>query len=99
LEVGAKSREIPLDTPGAADHHVVGAGNAISRDDLASERSKAPLHPVAHDGSADFFGDCETDAHRGVAILALADQQNESGRGRPLAAVGRDEVRALAERD
>ena len=71
----------------------------LADDDFAGERAEAPLHAVADDRAADLLGDGEADAHRGVAILAVADEQDEAGRGCALAAVGGEEIRALADRD
>jgi hypothetical protein len=77
---------------------MIGACNAFRRDDFARKRPEAPLHPVAHDRSADLLGHGEADAHRGVRILAIADEQDEAGSCRALAGVGRDEVGALGDR-
>ena len=67
--------------------------------DFAGERAEAALHAVADDRVADLLGDGEADAHRRVRVLAVADEQDEAGHGRALAAVGGEEVRALAEGD
>ena len=95
----AEQAEIALDALGAADHHMVGAGNALCRDDLAGERAEAALHPVADDRTADLLGDGEADAHRRIRILAVADEQDEAGHRRAQAAVGGEEIRALRDRD
>ena len=99
FELRAKQAEITLDSFGAADHHVVGAGNALRRHDLAGERAEAALHAVADDRTADLLRDGKTDADRRVRILAVADEEQESGCGNTLAPVRGDEVRALGKRD
>ena len=63
---------------------------------FAGERAEAALHAVADDRVADLLGDGEADAHRRVAVVARADEQDEAGHGRALAAVGGKEIRALA---
>ena len=88
-----------IDRYGAANHHMVGAGKTAGRDDFARERTKAPLHPVTDDGATDLLGDGESHAHRRICILAVADQQHEAGRGGAQAAVGSQEIRALADID
>jgi hypothetical protein len=87
--------ELALDAIGAADHHMVGAGNALRRHDFTSKRAESALHSVAHDGAADFLGDGEADAHRLVLIFAITNQQDEAGGGRALAAVRGKKVGAL----
>jgi len=74
---------------------MVGAGKTLFGYELARQRAKAPLHAVADDGAADLLGNCEADAHRWVRILAVADEQDETGHRRAQAAVRGDEVRAL----
>jgi hypothetical protein len=74
---------------------MVGAPNALGRDDLARKRPEAPLHAVADDRAANLFGDGEADAHRRIRILAVADEQDEAGRGRALARVRGKKVGAL----
>jgi len=77
---------------------MIRAGEAARWNDLASKRSKAALHAVANDSPPDLFGDGEADAHARVLILAVADEQDETGGSYALAAIGGDEVRALADR-
>jgi len=63
---------------------------------MAPERFPEPsFDPVADHCAADLLGDRETDAHHGVRILAVADEQDEAGHGRALAAVGSKEVGAF----
>src|SRR5215218_4582262 len=98
-QLGAEKPKIALDPAGASDHHMIGARKALCRYDLARESPEAALHTVAHDGTADFLGHGEADAHLSVRILAIADEQHEPGRGHAPAAVGGNEVGALAECD
>jgi hypothetical protein len=99
FELRAKQSEIALDALRAADHYMIGAGNTFRRHDLAGEFAEAAFHAVADDRAADLFGDGEADAHRGVRILAVADEKQEAGCGNARAAVGGDEVSALPDRD
>ena len=63
--------------------------------DFAGEGAQPPLHPVAYDGPANLFRDREADAHLRVGIVAVADEEHESGsRGAP-AGVRRKEIRAF----
>ena len=62
--------------------------------DRAGELAEAPLHPVADDGVADLLGDGEAEPHRRIAVAARADEQDEAGRRRAQAAIGREEIRA-----
>ncbi len=78
---------------------MVGAGDSLGRQEFAGERPEASLHPVADDRSADLFCNGEADANRWVAILAIADEQDETGSGGALPGVGRQEIGALAQRD
>ena len=68
----------------------------LAGSDLAGERAEAALHAVAHDGVADLLGDGEADAHRRIAVRAVADEQDEAGHRRAPAAVRGEEIRALA---
>jgi hypothetical protein len=94
----AKQAEVPLDALGAADHHMVRPSEALYRNDLARERAEAAFHAVAYHGAADFLGDGEADAHRGIRILPIADEQDEAGSGRAQAAVRGNEIGALLDR-
>ena len=91
--------EVSLDSAGTADQHMVGAGDALHRQEFAGERAQSALHPVADHRSADFPGDGETDADRRIAIGAVADQQNEVGGRRPPARIGGEEIGAFANGD
>jgi hypothetical protein len=64
------------------------------RKKLAGERPKAPLHPVADHRSADLLRNRETNPHRRVPILAVADQQDEAGHRRAPAAIRGQEISA-----
>src|SRR5690348_14673347 len=66
----AHLRKIALDALRAADHNMVGAGDALGGHDLASERAETALHAVANHGAPDLLGDGEADAHHRVRILA-----------------------------
>jgi hypothetical protein len=98
-EIGAQQAEIAFDSVSAADHDMVGAGQAMRRDKLSGESAEAPLHAVADDGPADLLGDRETDPLGRVAVLPVADEQDESGRRRAPAGVRSEEVLAFADRD
>jgi hypothetical protein len=76
---------------------MVGARNALGRNDLTGESAKAALHSVAHYGSADLLRYREADAHRRIRILAVADEQDETGCGCAESRVRREEIGALAD--
>ncbi len=99
LELRPQQTEIALDALLTADHHVVGTGDAVSRNNLAGELAEAALHAVAHDCAADLLGDGEADAHRRVRILAVADEEDEAGGGHAPAAVRGEEIGAFLDRD
>jgi hypothetical protein len=84
----------PLDSAGAADQDMVGAGNARFGQNRAGEFAEAPLHPVADDGIADLLRDGEAEAHGGIAIAARPDEEDEAGGRRAQRAIGREEFRA-----
>src|SRR3569833_4362171 len=92
VQFQAEQAEVALDAPRAADHHMVAAEKALGRHDFARERAEAPLHAVADDRSADLLCAGATDAHRGIALPAVADQQDESGRGRAPAGDRSEEI-------
>jgi len=94
-ELRSHGCKIALDALGAADHHVVGAWNALDRYDFLGERPEAALHSVAHDCAADFLRDREADAHRWIAILAIPDEEDEAGHARAQPCVCGEKVRAL----
>jgi hypothetical protein len=71
---------------------MVGTREAPRRNDFPSEGTKAPLHPIANDGPADFPRDRESDAHGRVRILPVADEEDESGCRRALARIGGKKV-------
>ena len=76
---------------------MIRAVDALDRYDLAGERPEPALHAVTDDGAADLPGDGESDALGRVAVLAIADQQDESGRRRALAGVRSEKVRSFTE--
>jgi hypothetical protein len=78
---------------------MIRASKAAGRKEFAGEGSQPTFHPVADDGTADFFGHGESDANGFVAIGAVTDQQNEARRRRTPAGVGRQEIGAFAKGD
>jgi hypothetical protein len=97
-ELLSQLAEIALDSAGAADQHMVGPGKAPGGQKLSGERAQAALHAVANDRAADLLGDGETDAHRLIRVLPLADEQDETGRRHATAAVRGKKVGALLDR-
>ena len=98
MKFARQVRERPLDAASAADEHVIGARYARDGKDLAGKHSKPTLHPIADDGAADLLGDGDAEAHRGIAILPLTHEQDETGHGRAAAAIGGQEVGAAGKR-
>jgi hypothetical protein len=94
-EIFAESGEIALDPGRAADDDMIGAVDTFLREDFAGERAEAALHAVSNDGVADLLSHREADALDRVAILAIADEQDEPGRGRALSSVRGEEVSAF----
>ena len=78
---------------------MVGAGDPPRRQQFAGERAQAALHAVAHYCAADLLGYGKTDALGGIAIAAVADEEDEAWGRRSPAAVGGKEVGALAQDD
>jgi hypothetical protein len=78
---------------------VIGAGLAVDRNDLAGQRPESTLHPVADDGAADLLGDGETDAPGRIAVLAVADQKDESRGCRAPSGIRGEEIRPFPVRD
>ena len=97
-QLGAQVGEGPLDPAGAADQDMVGAGNATNRQQLAGKRAQPALHSVAHHRVADLLGDGEADTDAAVAIVPLADEQDEAAARRPPPRVRRQEVRTAGKR-
>jgi hypothetical protein len=95
----AEGCKIALDSGRAADHHMVGARDALPREDFAGESAEAALHAVADDGVADFLGNGETDAFGGITIGAITDEQHESGRRRALSSVRGEKIGPFGKRD
>jgi hypothetical protein len=95
LKLRRETGEVPFDSTGPTDQDMVGAGNSIFRQGIASERAKSALHPVPDDRIADLLGDREANAHGRIVIPTRTDEQNESGHGCALAAIGGKEIRAL----
>ena len=95
FQLSRQVRIVAFDTSSAADQDMVGAGDAEFRKRFTSEGPEAALHPISDDGVADLLGHGDAYAHRRIVIAARADEQNESGHGGALAAVGGKEIRAL----
>jgi len=95
----AEQAEVAFNALGAANHHMVGAGNSVVRDDLPSERAEASFYPVAYDRTADLFCDSEANAHLRIRVLAITDKQDKTRSGGAQAAVRGNEISALADRD
>jgi hypothetical protein len=94
-ELFAKASKVALDALCPSDDHVVRARNAFERHDFSGERAQATLHSVADDRAADLLGDGEADAHRRIMILAVADEQNKTGRSRAAPSIRGEEIRPL----
>ena len=87
--------EVPFDTAGAADHHVIRSRKAIRGNDFPRKLPEAPLHAVACDGVPDLATDGEAHAFCVAAILPVADEEHESGRRGAPSGVRREEIRAF----
>jgi len=74
---------------------MIGTGEASQGNDLSSKRPEAALHPVPDNRATNLLRDREADAHRSVAIVAVAHEQDEAGCCRALPAVCGQEIRAL----
>ena len=96
-KVVPQQAEIPLNALGPADHDMIRAVDSLDRNDLAGKGAEAALHAVADDGPADLPGDCESDPLGGVAVLAVTNEKDESGRRRALAGVRSEKVRSFTE--
>ena len=93
----AKIAKVPLDPAAATDHHVIGAGMALTWKDLAGEGTEAALHAVPHDGPADLLADGEADATKRIAIVTIANEEHKAGGRRAPTGVRSEEIRALSE--
>jgi hypothetical protein len=90
-QICSKKREIALDSTTSANHHMVRASDPFCRHDFASEGPKAALHSISDHGTADLFGNGKTDAHGGIRVFAITDEQNEAGgRCAPTAVRGKE---------
>ena len=74
---------------------MIGAGDAEFGQGFAGKGAESTLHPVTDDGIADLLRHGDADAHGRIVIAARADEQDKSGHGGSLAAVGGEKVRAL----
>ena len=75
---------------------MVRPGDAFGRHNVASKRPEAALHSVANDRAADLFGDGKADSNCGIAIAAVADEQDEAGGCGALPGVCGEEIATLA---
>ena len=78
---------------------MIRARDAFSGNDLAGESAETALHAIANHCTADLLGDGEADPNCRIGILAIADEQDETGCRRAPAGIRRDEVGAPLERD
>ena len=92
-----KYAEVALDAARAPDHDVIRPGMTARRYDFPRKLAKAALHAVAHDGAADLLADGETDALERIAVLTVADEEDEGRSRRAPSGVRSEEIRALAE--
>lgn len=97
FEFAPQQCEVPLDALGTTDHHMIRAWKTFEWHDLTGKCTKPALHAIAYHRIADLLGYGEADAHRGVRVITPADEKYEAGRGCAQAAVGGDEIRALAD--
>ena len=77
-QIFAEQRKVTLYSAGAANHHMISAADPKFREYFAGKRTKAPLHPIADNRIADFFGDCDAKPHSRVSIGAITNKQNET---------------------
>ena len=75
---------------------MVGAGDGMVREGVADQSTEAALHAVADDRIADLPGHGETEADEVIVIVAVSYEQDEAGHRRAPAAIGGEEVGALA---
>ena len=68
--------KVTLDPAVTADQHMIVRGQALSWEQLAQQRAKSPLHPVADHCIADFFGDGDPKAH--LVMRIGVNQQHKS---------------------
>jgi hypothetical protein len=67
-------------------------GNSEVGEQVARKRPKSPFHAIANHRIADFLGHGEADSHCAVAVVAMANQENEARHGGALAAIRGEEV-------
>ena len=90
----AQQSEVALDAAIPADQHMVGAGNAMIRQQFARQNAKTALHPVADDSAANLLRDRDAIAHRRIAVTALAHQQDKARHRRAPPSIRRPKIRA-----
>jgi hypothetical protein len=77
---------------------MIGARKTVGGQDLASEGAETALHPIANDRATNLLGDGETDPNPRILVLAVQNEQDETGRGGAQAAIRGKEVSALLDR-
>ena len=77
---------------------MIRTGDAAGWQHCSGEFAKTALHPVSHDGAANFLGNRIADPNRRIAIVARLHQQHEAGRRNALARIGAQEICALTQR-
>ena len=95
----AKIAKVPLDPAAATDHHVIGAGMALTWKDLAGEGTEAALHAIADNCPADLLADGEADATKRIAIVTVANEEHKAGCRRAPSGIRSEEIRAFAKND
>jgi hypothetical protein len=75
---------------------MIGADEAVGGNQFAGECPESALHPVADDRAANLLGDCEADSLQRIAILAVANEEHESGHRRAPSGVRSEEIRPLS---
>jgi len=96
-EIVPKFAEVALDAARAPDHDVIRSGMTARRNDFSRKLAKAALHAIAHDRAADLLADGEPDALERIAVLTVADEEDEGRSRRAPSGVRSEEIRALAE--
>src|SRR5262249_2935449 len=76
---------------------MIGAGDSLAWQQFARQCPEPPLHAVADDGAADLPGDGDAEPHLRLAVLAIADEEDEAGHRRSSSLVRRQEIRAAGE--
>lgn len=77
-QIVTEQSKVALNAARAANQNMISTADPKFREDFAGKRTKAPLHPVAYNGIADFFGNRNAKPHRRIIIAAITHQQNKS---------------------